>query len=212
MRTRITLTWLVALLLTACAAPTPQVIKETVIVMQTPWPTYTPIQTYTPYPTYTPQDALPTYTPAATYTPHPTYTVPPTPTRTPTATPTHTPAATPTPTPTPTPKPPFVIRDPAFQAKPGDTCEKLDIEITDIQGDRISLTFRAGSEIPMSVPLLQCSGGKHTWKGQLTYKGYTFASDENDPLQFRVEEAGYVYVKGKGTVTFPDGTAVTLPR
>jgi hypothetical protein len=46
----------------------------------------------------------------------------------------------------------------------------------------------------------------------LSYKGYTFASDANDPLQFTIEQNHkYLYVQGKGAVTLPDGTQVTLP-
>jgi hypothetical protein len=60
---------------------------------------------------------------------------------------------------------------------------------------------------------LWCYGAKHTWIGKLTYAGYTFASDENDPLQFVVDKnKGYAYIKGKGAVTLPDGTIVPLPR
>jgi len=100
-------------LLTGCATPAPQIVKETVLVTQASLPTYTP------YPTYTPQEPLPTYTLAPTYTPYPTYTparyftATPRPTRTPrpTSTPTLTPTVTPRagsvrfPTVTPTPAP-----------------------------------------------------------------------------------------------------------
>jgi hypothetical protein len=214
MKLRETLRWILVLLLAGCAAPTPEVIKQTVIVMQDPLPTATPMPTYTPLPTYTPQDPLPTYTPAATYTPLPTYTAPPPPTPTPTPTETSTPAPTATPTavPTATPKPPFVIRHEVFQARPQDKCSRLDIIINDIQGGRIAFTFKDGSEIPTMVPLMRCFGGKYTWEGTLTYQGFTFASDENNPLQFQIGEAGYLYLKGVGTVTYPDGTTVSLPQ
>jgi hypothetical protein len=56
-----------------------------------------------------------------------------------------------------------------------------------------------------------CWGAKHTWIGTLTYEGYTFASDANDPLQFQVDEnEGYVYLHGTGTVTMPDKSTVGL--
>jgi len=56
-----------------------------------------------------------------------------------------------------------------------------------------------------------CYGAKHTWIGTLTYAGYTFASDANDPLKFIVDEnKGYVYVGGKGSVTSPDGSIINL--
>jgi hypothetical protein len=55
-------------------------------------------------------------------------------------------------------------------------------------------------------------GAKHTWIGKSVYAGYTFDSDANDPLQFRIDrEKGYVYVKGKGVVIEPDGKEVSLP-
>jgi hypothetical protein len=115
MRSRINLLWLL-FLLGACATPTPQLVRETVIVTATPQPTHAPIPTYTPYPTLAPQDALPTYTPLATYTPYPTYTLPPTPTNTPTVVqPTSTPPPTDTPTlvpSTPTPVPPTATPKP----------------------------------------------------------------------------------------------------
>jgi hypothetical protein len=57
-----------------------------------------------------------------------------------------------------------------------------------------------------------CRGAKHTWIGRLTYEGYTFDSDDADPLQFMVTEKGYIYVKGKGMVTMPDGKAVKLDK
>ena len=113
MRTRIALTWWVALLLAACATPTPQIVKETVIATRPPLATHTPIPTYTLLPTHTLLPPLPTHTPHATHTPYPTYTATPAPTHTPEPTstptplpPTSTPAHTPTPVPpTNTPRP-----------------------------------------------------------------------------------------------------------
>jgi len=44
-------------------------------------------------------------------------------------------------------------------------------------------------------------GARHTIKGTLQVHGYTFISDQNDPLVFRlVAGQGYVYEKGQGTV------------
>ena len=82
------------LLLSACSQPTPEIVRETVIVTQPPLPTHTvyptytpqePLPTYTLYPTYTPQPPLPTHMP------YPTYTKPPKPTNTPEPTSTPTP-------------------------------------------------------------------------------------------------------------------------
>jgi len=53
----------------------------------------------------------------------------------------------------------------------------------------------------------------HTWMGVLTYHGYTFDSDQDNPLQFKVvADKGYDFIGGKGTVTRPDGTVVKLYR
>jgi hypothetical protein len=57
-----------------------------------------------------------------------------------------------------------------------------------------------------------CNGAKHTWIGKVSYNGYVFDSDENSPLQFKLDKSGYVYIAGKGSVTMPDGTTVTLPK
>ncbi len=172
-------------------------------------------------PTSTPTPIPPTATPTPippTATPTP---IPPTPTFTPvppTATPIP-PTATPTlvpPTPTFTPVPPtatpapFAIQDKAFEADYKGACE-TDAKIMAVHGT--SFSVKGSVSIRDGRFTLWCYGAKHTWIGKLTYAGYTFASDANDPLQFVVDQyKGYAYVKGKGTVTFPDGTTVTLPR
>jgi hypothetical protein len=58
--------------------------------------------------------------------------------------------------------------------------------------------------------VLWCPGAKHTWQGTLTYEGYNFASDLDNPLQFTVTVNGYVYLGGSGSVTAPDGTVTYL--
>ena len=73
------------LLLSACSQPTPEVVRETVVV----YVTQQALPTYTPYPTYTPAPPAPTYTPYPTPTPQPATATstptpqPPTPTSTP---------------------------------------------------------------------------------------------------------------------------------
>jgi hypothetical protein len=57
-----------------------------------------------------------------------------------------------------------------------------------------------------------CEGAKHTYEGKIIYNGYTFDSDVSSPLQFRVDKTGYVYVAGKGSITIPDGTIISLPK
>ena len=62
---------------------------------------------------------------------------------------------------------------------------------------------------------LWCNGAKHTWIGKNEDIEGAIAiidSDKDDPLQFRVDRnKGYVYVKGTGVVTMPDGRSVKLP-
>ncbi len=103
----------------------------------------------------------------------------------------------------------FAIRDSHFEAEYKGDC-KTEANIISVEGD----TFSVGGQVSIRYGefVVWCYGAKHTWIGTLTYAGYTFASDENTPLQFMVsEDQGYVYVDGKGTVTFPDGSVVTLP-
>ena len=59
---------------------------------------------------------------------------------------------------------------------------------------------------------LWCDRAKHTWIGTLAYRGYTFESSADDPLQFQVWKGrGYVYVKGTGRVRTPDHRTIELP-
>jgi hypothetical protein len=134
-----------------------------------------------------------------------------TPRATSTSTVTMTPLASPTKTPlppTPTPKS-FVLTDTAFGADLKESCS-TNVQITGVDGT----SFTVSGDIQMSNSnwYVWCYDAKHTWIGTLTYAGYTFASDANDPLQFTlVQGLGYVYIAGKGSVTSPDGSVVTLP-
>jgi hypothetical protein len=138
------------------------------------------------------------------------YTSTPTFTSTPTLTATSTPEPpTATPTVTPTPRP-YAIFDDAFKATYNETCE-TDIQITGIEGG--SFNFKGTFTLNSSGFALFCYNAKHTWIGRLTYAGYIFDSDADDPLQFMVtQNDGYVFLKGKGSVTQPDGKLVTLPN
>ena len=159
----------------------------------------------------TPTEPAPTPTPTPTPIPSPIPESTPTPTPTPTSTPTPTP--TPVPTPTPTPSSPYAIVDKAFEADYKGDCD-TDVQITKVNGDVFSIKGNEGGGISIrdGQMVLWGYGAKHTWIGKLVYAGYTFDSDANDPLQFRVDrEKGYVYVKGKGVVIEPDGKKVSLP-
>jgi len=105
---------------------------------------------------------------------------------------------------------PYAIQDTVFQDYEQD-CD-TDVSITSVDGDSLGITVNTTITMLNGGWALFCYGAKHTWIGTLTYGGYTFASDESDPLQFMVDQyRGYVYVQGKGVVTLPDGTQVTLP-
>jgi hypothetical protein len=144
-----------------------------------------------------------------------------TPTVASTDSPTLFPASTSTPEPTSTPQPtattaatntpaPFTIDDAAFQDYTKDC--NTDINITSVDGDSLGITVNTTLTMLEDGWAIFCYGAKHTWIGNLTYEGYTFASDENDPLQFEVTEFdGYLYINGSGTVTFPDGSSSSLP-
>lgn len=62
---------------------------------------------------------------------------------------------------------------------------------------------------------LWCNGAKHTWIGRHENIQGVIAlidSDKENPLQFKIDkEKGYVYQKGKGTVTMSDGKVIKLP-
>jgi hypothetical protein len=138
----------------------------------------------------------------------------------PTSTPTPIPP-TPTPIPpTPTAKPiPFAIQGKEFEGEFDShkiyCTNPVNAEIH--LGSNGELYFLVGGQ--MQIPLrgsgfvLWCYGAEHTWIDKATYAGYTFASDKDNPLLFRVDKnAGYLYISGKGIVTMPDGKKVTLPR
>lgn len=56
-------------------------------------------------------------------------------------------------------------------------------------------------------------GAVHIIGDTIRIGGYTFASDEVEPLVFQVSsEKGYVYIKGRGTVTNVSGESTMLPR
>jgi hypothetical protein len=133
-------------------------------------------------------------------------------TPTPTATLTPTPTLTPKPTATPTPQP-LSIEGEAFEADVQDTCS-VDVAITEVVGEGLRIEVLSGSiRIHQGGLTIWCYGAKHTWIGNLTYGGYTFESDESNPLQFILDrDEGYSYLSGQGSVVQPDGSSVQLPQ
>lgn len=156
--------------------------------------------------------------PVVSFTPEPTSTPMPAPTTTPRWTPQpqgnpNAPKVTQPPRQTSTPTP-FAISDPSFAATSETDCSDVSIAVTAVDGDSLSVTVLGGSiALGAGGLTIWCPGATHTWKGNLTFKGYKFASDTRDPLRFMVDkDLGYVYVSGKGSVTFPNGKVVHLPN
>jgi hypothetical protein len=89
---------------------------------------------------------------------------------------------------------------------------KLELTITLRPEDIGIISPSKGNDVKEKDMLLWCNGATHKWIGKFIYSGYTFDSDKENPLQFRVDkDKGYVYVGGRGTVTTPDGMVVKLP-
>ncbi len=144
--------------------------------------------------------------------------------------PSPTPMPTSTPRPTQTPKPAntatpqptatleeiplgngtaYIIPAGTFDLDTQDSCS-TDVNLMDYDGKSFgtsgTISMRGGNFV------LWCPGAKHTWIGSLTYEGYTFASDENDPLTFTLDIQGaYQYVSGTGQVIHGSET-ITLPQ
>lgn len=102
----------------------------------------------------------------------------------------------------------FIIKDDAFQATYQENC-KVDVQI---QASGNSFRVSGQGEFHNGEMVWLCYGAKHTWIGLVTYSGFSFSSDSNAPLQFKLDKKGYVYLSGTGTITFPDGTVVNLPE
>lgn len=61
------------------------------------------------------------------------------------------------------------------------------------------------------VRALSWAGAEHILLGTLSFGGVTFDSDPSFPLHFKlVQDVGYVYLCGRGTVTTPDGATHSL--
>ncbi len=98
----------------------------------------------------------------------------------------------------------FSIKTPKFEVDYKGECD-TDAEIGGVDKDG---NFSVKGKISMREGryALWCYNAKHTWIGKIKYAGYTFSSDKDNPLQFRVDkDKGYVYVRGKGVITGPDG-------
>lgn len=106
---------------------------------------------------------------------------------------------------------PLILIDDLFAASIKDDCS-TDVPI---QGYENGVFSVGGGQVAFMNGQLAvwCYGAKHQWIGTIDYEGYIFASDENDPLQFEIDkDAGYKFVAGVGTLTYPDGTQISLYR
>ena len=104
---------------------------------------------------------------------------------------------------------PFTINDNNFLANYKGPCG-TDAQIKSVNEN----SFGVGGQVSIKDGqfTLWCYDAKHTWIGKLRYAGYTFDSDKNNPLQFVIDkDKGYLYVKGKGTVTLPSGKIIKFP-
>ena len=76
---------------------------------------------------------------------------------------------------------------------------------------RIYQFFRPGYRIPAFTPALSWAGAEHILLDTVTLEGFIFESDPSFPLHFKlVQNKGYVYLCGRGTVTTPQGKKHSL--
>lgn len=118
------------------------------------------------------------------------------------------PTASPEPTKRPT-SPPVVLTDEEFEADIQSDCS-TDVLIKGYADGTFSVGGGSMSLLNGKIALW-CYGAKHTWIGKISYAGYTFESDENDPMKFQVvKDEGYRFIGGIGLLTYPDGKKVEL--
>jgi hypothetical protein len=103
---------------------------------------------------------------------------------------------------------PFAIKHEKFKPDYEGTCN-TDVKVASVEGDGLYVLGKIS--IRDGYHTLWCYGAKHIWIGKLSYAGYIFDSDKKYPLQFTVsKDKGYLFLKGKGTVTTPKGKIVKL--
>ena len=107
----------------------------------------------------------------------------------------------------------FAIKDVNFQAS--DACDGTGTLEVFMENDSVqakALDDIQTKLIKSGFPSMWCHGLVHQYRGTVEVSGYTFESDANDPLQFKVDRTkGFYYLSGKGTVTDPNGKVTTLP-
>jgi hypothetical protein len=76
---------------------------------------------------------------------------------------------------------------------------------------RIYQFFPRGYRVPALAPILSWAGAEHILLGTISLEGFTFESDPSFPLHFKlIQDGGYVYLCGRGTVTTPQGRQHSL--
>ena len=76
---------------------------------------------------------------------------------------------------------------------------------------RMYQIFARGYTVPEFIPTLSWAGAEHILLGIISFEGFTFESDPSFPLHFKlVQNGGYVYLCGRGTVTTPQGKKHSL--
>jgi len=96
----------------------------------------------------------------------------------------------------------------AFSAK-GDSACDTDVMITGATGEELQTDGHVG--VVGGEPTLFCPGARHKWLGTVEYGGFKVRSNRDDPLRFSVDaNKGYVLAGGRGSITFPSGSQVTI--
>ena len=115
----------------------------------------------------------------------------------------------------PAPAGAFSIRDEYFINRSFQETSDADFSLK-MEGDSFTVGALGGAAGRLKFwnakPLFWGHGAMITFIDVVSLSGYSFASDTSDPLKFQVDrEKGFTYIKGKGTVSMPDGKIVKLP-
>ena len=113
---------------------------------------------------------------------------------------------------------------PAFKSLMSTVNSHMDVTLEQGKGGSINITGELEFLGPSAEDLIKGGtvtlkpklnewgpGARHTLKGKLEIQSYKFISDRDNPLVFRVvQNRGYVYESGQGTVTTPAGEKILL--
>jgi len=114
----------------------------------------------------------------------------------------------------------FVIAE--IMPAEGEGGEDNRILIQEVNGSLKAVAQRAGYRLQLSLsfghgftggasPSYWYAGAEHVLHGKVSLEGYTFESDPHYPLTFKlIQDVGYAYLCGRGTVTDQAGTSHRL--